>query len=164
MTIRIHAMAATLAIAATFSAAADQDTKDATGVDVSKLPTTYTMPNAAYAYYGGTANHALASDQASRADLADTATTAESADLATNALALDGRASAYYLDASNLSAGVLPIDRLIGSILSETYRVNTSLLSGTYDISITGNANTATYATQAGSATQCTGGPAGCDY
>lgn len=53
---------------------------------------------------------------------------------------LDGQSSAYYLDAGNLNSGTLPSGRL----------------TGTYSISISGNAATATSATSASSATNAT--------
>ena len=59
---------------------------------------------------------------------------------AANASALAGQAASYYLDATNINAGTLPSARL----------------TGTYGISISGNAATATSATSATSATNST--------
>ena len=153
---------------------------DATTVDREALSHPYNLPNG---YAAVTANHALTADQADRAltaDLADTATLAETADYATlaaeaelaetatNAQLLAGLGSDFYRNASNFLNGTLALDRLVGTVLTTDHKIVSERLSGgTYDINITGHANTATRADEARraqSAVVCTGGASGCDF
>jgi len=73
---------------------------------------------------------------ATSATSATNATNATNATTATNATQLNGQAASYYTNASNLDSGTLPSGRLTGS----------------YGISISGNAATATSATTASNA------------
>ena len=160
----------------------EEETKlnsDATSITASSLPSSSSLGRAAYA---DTIGHAASADFATnvgRAANAVNATTADHADhagaadnatraaLADNALQLGGFGSTHFTNAANFSSGTLDLNRLIGELVDSNQNLLQSVLdTGTYGISVSGNADTATtagYATTAGQANSCTGGSEGCD-
>lgn len=160
-----------------FGQVAENPGTDATDVNVQSIQDLpYQLPNLSHAQIADwsdltdLAERAILADEAIESLYSTAAGRAVLAEIAMNTDLLEGLPSGFYLDASNLNAGVVAIEHLVGTLLANNGKIKHELLSGTYDINISGNAartnfaQRTEFANQAEQAIRCTGGATNCDY